>query len=54
VTEGPDYLAAALHFAVRGRRFLNDSERPSEFEKFVTEDTEKLAKVIKFANIKPE
>jgi hypothetical protein len=27
MTEGPDYLAAALHFFARGRRFLNDSER---------------------------
>jgi hypothetical protein len=27
MTEGPDYLAAALHFAIRGRRFLNDNER---------------------------
>jgi hypothetical protein len=27
VSEGPDYLAAALHFFARGRRFLNDSER---------------------------
>jgi hypothetical protein len=27
MTEEPDYLAAALHFFARGRRFLNDSER---------------------------
>ena len=30
------------------------SRTPSEFEKFVVEETEKLAKVIKFAGIKPE
>jgi hypothetical protein len=27
MSEGADYLAAALHFAIRGRRFLNDGER---------------------------
>lgn len=27
MSEGSDYLAAALHFFARGRRFLNDSER---------------------------
>jgi hypothetical protein len=27
---------------------------PSEFEKFVVEETEKWAKVIKFAGIKPQ
>jgi hypothetical protein len=31
MTEGPDYLAAALHFFSRGRRFLNDSERARFF-----------------------
>jgi hypothetical protein len=31
VTEEPDYLAAALHSAVRGRCFLNDSERARFF-----------------------
>ena len=30
------------------------SMTPSEFEKFVVEETEKLVKVIKFAGIKPE
>jgi hypothetical protein len=27
----PNYLAAALHFAARGSRFLNDSERARFF-----------------------
>jgi ATP-dependent DNA ligase len=31
MTEGPDYLAAALHFFGRARRFLNDSERARFF-----------------------
>jgi hypothetical protein len=28
----PDYLAAALHFAGRARRFLNDAERARFYE----------------------
>jgi hypothetical protein len=32
VTSGTDYLAAALHFAARARRTLDDSERKRLFE----------------------
>jgi hypothetical protein len=31
MTEGADYLTAALHFAARGGRFLNDGERARFF-----------------------
>ena len=31
MSEGPDYLTAALHFALRAGRFLNDGERDAVF-----------------------